>query len=94
MPLMIKATSLALAEFPELNASVSEDGTNLIIKGSHNIGLAMDTPNGLLVPNVKDVRSKSLHMRRGLERATRPAAPPCPPCRAALPALSRRAASV
>jgi len=60
MPLIIKATSLALAEHPLLNSSVSEDGSTLIKKGQHNIGLAMDTPNGLLVPNVKDVRSKSL----------------------------------
>jgi len=60
MPLIIKATSMALAEHPLLNSSVSEDGTTLIKKGTHNIGLAMDTPNGLLVPNVKDVRSKSL----------------------------------
>ena len=50
----------ALAEHPLLNSSVSEDGSTLIKKGQHNIGLAMDTPNGLLVPNVKDVRSKSL----------------------------------
>ena len=60
MPLMIKAMSCALSEFPLLNSSVSEDGTTLIKKGAHNIGLAMDTPNGLLVPNVKDVQSKSL----------------------------------
>jgi len=60
MPLMIKATSLALAEFPLLNASVAADGATLVKKGAHNIGLAMDTPTGLLVPNVKDVRSKSL----------------------------------
>ena len=38
----------------------AEDGSTLIKKGSHNIGLAMDTPSGLLVPNVKDVRAKSL----------------------------------
>ena len=60
MPLILKATSLALAEHPLLNASVSDDGTALIKKGSHNIGLAMDTPNGLLVPNVKDCASKSI----------------------------------
>ena len=41
-------------------SSVSEDGTTLIKKGAHNIGLAMDTPNGLLVPNVKDCASKSV----------------------------------
>jgi len=60
MPLLMKATSLALAEFPILNSSVSEDGTEVIIKAAHNIGVAMDTPTGLLVPNVKDVRNKSL----------------------------------
>jgi len=60
MPLLIKATSLALAEFPILNSSISVDGSEVIVKGSHNIGLAMDTPTGLLVPNVKDVQSKSL----------------------------------
>ena len=60
MPLILKATSLALAEHPLLNSSVSEDGTTLIKKGAHNIGLAMDTPNGLLVPNVKDCASKSV----------------------------------
>ena len=60
MPMLIKATSLALAEFPLLNSSISADGTELVFKGSHNIGLAMDTPTGLLVPNVKNVQSKSL----------------------------------
>lgn len=60
MPLIVKATSLALARYPELNASVSADGTELIVKGQHNIGVAMDTPSGLLVPNIKDVRNKTL----------------------------------
>ncbi|KAL1507986.1 hypothetical protein AB1Y20_007588 [Prymnesium parvum] len=60
MPLLMKATSLALADFPLLNSSVSDDGTHIIIKAAHNIGVAMDTPSGLLVPNVKDVRNKTL----------------------------------
>jgi len=60
MPLKIKAASLALSEFPLLNSSVSEDGKSVIIKGRHNIGLAMDTPSGLLVPNVKDCQDKSI----------------------------------
>lgn len=60
MPFKIKAASLALSEFPILNSSVAADGTSYTVKGSHNIGLAMDTPTGLLVPNVKDVQNKSL----------------------------------
>ena len=39
---------------------MSDDEKTLTLKGSHNIGIAMDTPNGLLVPNVKDVQSKSI----------------------------------
>jgi 2-oxoisovalerate dehydrogenase E2 component (dihydrolipoyl transacylase) len=60
MPLIVKATSLALAEYPTLNSSVSDDGTELIVKAAHNIGVAMDTPTGLLVPNVKDVGNLSV----------------------------------
>lgn len=56
MPILLKATSLALSEFPILNSSIAADGTSYTMHGTHNIGLAMDTPNGLLVPNVKDVR--------------------------------------
>lgn len=60
MPLIVKATSLALTHFPELNSSISEDGTQLIVKAAHNIGVAMDTPSGLLVPNIKHVQHRSL----------------------------------
>jgi len=60
MPLLMKATSFALAEFPLLNSSVSQDGTQVVFKAAHNIGIAMDTPTGLLVPNVKDVQRKTL----------------------------------
>lgn len=60
MPMMIKATSLALRQFPELNATVDAEATEIIQRGSHNIGIAMDTPRGLIVPNVKNVQDKSL----------------------------------
>ncbi|XP_036452675.1 lipoamide acyltransferase component of branched-chain alpha-keto acid dehydrogenase complex, mitochondrial-like [Colossoma macropomum] len=60
MPFFIKAASLGLLQFPILNASVDEGCQNIIYKGSHNIGLAMDTPQGLLVPNVKGVQALSV----------------------------------
>lgn len=69
MPLLMKATSLALADFPLLNSSISADGTEIIFKASHNIGIAMDTPSGLLVPNVKNVQDKTvLQLAADLER--------------------------
>ncbi|KAG2383529.1 hypothetical protein C9374_004200 [Naegleria lovaniensis] len=60
MPFIIKAVSLALNEYPVLNSSLSEDETEIIYKADHNIGVAMDTPNGLLVPNIKRVQNKSI----------------------------------
>eukprot|EP00320_Phaeocystis_rex_P003939 CAMPEP_0119079538 /NCGR_PEP_ID=MMETSP1178-20130426/107615_1 /TAXON_ID=33656 /ORGANISM="unid sp, Strain CCMP2000" /LENGTH=91 /DNA_ID=CAMNT_0007062063 /DNA_START=18 /DNA_END=290 /DNA_ORIENTATION=+ len=45
MPLLVKATSLALSEHPLLNSQISADGKQLVFKASHNIGVAMDTPN-------------------------------------------------
>lgn len=60
MPLLIKATSLALVKFPMLNATVTSDVTEMIYHGQHNIGVAMDTPKGLIVPVIKGVQSKSV----------------------------------
>ncbi|KDO30997.1 hypothetical protein SPRG_04185 [Saprolegnia parasitica CBS 223.65] len=60
LPLMIKAASLALKYYPVLNASVSEDESSITMHAQHNISVAMDTPKGLLVPNVKNVESKSV----------------------------------
>ncbi|KPP66334.1 alpha-keto acid dehydrogenase complex, mitochondrial-like, partial [Scleropages formosus] len=54
------ATSLGLLQFPILNASVDESCSNITYKAAHNIGLAMDTPQGLLVPNVKNVQALSI----------------------------------
>lgn len=53
MPLIVKAASLALSEYPVLNASLDANCENLIYKANHNIGVAMDTPNGLVVPVIK-----------------------------------------
>ena len=56
MPFIIKSVSLALNEYPILNARMSPDQTEIIYHDDHNIGVAVDTPHGLLVPNIK-VRS-------------------------------------
>lgn len=60
MPFILKATSLALKQYPILNSSVNADVTKLIYKASHNLGIAMDTPQGLLVPNIKNVQALSI----------------------------------
>jgi 2-oxoisovalerate dehydrogenase E2 component (dihydrolipoyl transacylase) len=60
LPFLIKATSLALSSYPQLNAQLSAAGDSLLHRGSHNIGIAMDTPRGLIVPNVKAVQSRSV----------------------------------
>ncbi|KAE8375130.1 2-oxoacid dehydrogenases acyltransferase-domain-containing protein [Aspergillus bertholletiae] len=60
---VIKAVSLALNEYPILNAKVdtsNPDKPQLIMRPRHNIGVAMDTPQGLIVPNVKDVANRSI----------------------------------
>ncbi|XP_039204424.1 lipoamide acyltransferase component of branched-chain alpha-keto acid dehydrogenase complex, mitochondrial [Crotalus tigris] len=60
MPFFLKAASLSLLHYPILNASVDEDCQNITYKASHNIGIAMDTGLGLLVPNVKNVQACSV----------------------------------
>ena len=61
LPFMVKALSLALTEFPIINASVSDDGTAVDYHSSHNIGIAIDTGNGLIVPNIKAVQRLSIY---------------------------------
>ncbi|GLP96242.1 dihydrolipoyllysine-residue acetyltransferase [Paraferrimonas sedimenticola] len=60
MPFFIKALSLALKEFPVLNARVNDDCTEITYVEDHNIGLAVDSPMGLLVPNIKQCQNKSI----------------------------------
>lgn len=60
LPFFVKALSLALRQFPLLNSSISSDGQNLVIHPNHNIGVAMDSPKGLVVPVLKDVQRKSI----------------------------------
>lgn len=62
LPFIIKAVSIALQQYPMLNARVdlTADKPALVHRTQHNIGVAMDTPAGLLVPVVKDVGAHSI----------------------------------
>ncbi|SIN87469.1 pyruvate dehydrogenase E2 component (dihydrolipoamide acetyltransferase) [Sulfurivirga caldicuralii] len=57
---IMKAVVAALKQFPNMNASLSEDGERLIVKKYYNLGIAVDTPNGLVVPVVRDVDQKGI----------------------------------
>ena len=57
---LIKASVSALKKFPELNSSLSADKENLIYKHYYNIGIAVDTPDGLVVPVLKDADKKGI----------------------------------
>jgi pyruvate dehydrogenase E2 component (dihydrolipoamide acetyltransferase) len=58
---IIKALVAAMKQFPSFNSSLSADGENLILKKYVNIGIAVDTPNGLVVPVLRNVDSKSIN---------------------------------
>eukprot|EP00118_Oscarella_pearsei_P011007 m.70535 g.70535 ORF g.70535 m.70535 type:complete len:474 (+) comp35698_c0_seq4:34-1455(+) len=75
MPFFIKAASAALTQYPVLNSHLNDDCTEILFKASHNIGVAVDSPDGLIVPNVKAVQSRSIYeialeLRRLRELAT------------------------
>ncbi|MEQ1528528.1 MAG: 2-oxo acid dehydrogenase subunit E2 [Methylococcales bacterium] len=58
---IIKALVAAMQQFPSFNASLSSDGENLIVKKYFNVGIAVDTPNGLVVPVLRNVNNKSIN---------------------------------
>ncbi|SDB18435.1 pyruvate dehydrogenase E2 component (dihydrolipoamide acetyltransferase) [Pseudidiomarina indica] len=58
---IMKAAAKALREFPVFNSSLSEDGEHLIMKKYVHIGIAVDTPNGLVVPVIRDVDTKGIY---------------------------------
>lgn len=60
MPFFMKAISLALKEFPVINSQVNDDCSEITYFNDHNIGMAVDSKVGLLVPNVKQVQTKSI----------------------------------
>lgn len=57
---LMKAAAQALKQLPKFNVSLSRDGDNFIQKHYYNIGVAVDTPNGLVVPVIKNVEQKGL----------------------------------
>ena len=58
---LVKACATALHSYPRMNSSLSADGENLIVKKYFHIGVAVDTPNGLLVPVVRDADKKGVY---------------------------------
>ena len=61
LPFLMKATIRVLKEMPKLNSSLDHHEENLVIKNYYNLGIAVDTPNGLVVPVVKGVDQKSIY---------------------------------
>ena len=57
---LMKASVVALKQFPQFNSSLSADGESLVLKNYFHIGVAVDTPNGLVVPVIRDVDKKGL----------------------------------
>ncbi|NIC04695.1 pyruvate dehydrogenase complex dihydrolipoyllysine-residue acetyltransferase [Billgrantia bachuensis] len=60
LPFMIKACAFALRKFPQFNVSLKSDGETLVWKKYVHIGVAVDTPDGLMVPVIRDADKKSL----------------------------------
>lgn len=60
LPFIIKALIPALREFPYLNSSLDDEKQEILLKGDYNIGIATDTPQGLMVPVVKAADRKSI----------------------------------
>ncbi len=60
IPFIAKAVSVAMRQFPEVNAVMDEAASELVVRGSHDFGFAVDTPNGLMVPVIRGVQNKSV----------------------------------
>ena len=58
---IIKALVAAMQQFPSFNASLSADGESLILKKYFNVGIAVDTPNGLVMPVLRNANNKSIN---------------------------------
>lgn len=60
MAFIMKATILALKKFPNFNASFDQENEQMVLKKFYNIGMAVDTKDGLIVPNIKNADKKSI----------------------------------
>jgi pyruvate dehydrogenase E2 component (dihydrolipoamide acetyltransferase) len=60
LPFFIKAVQHALSEHPYLNASLDDENEEIVLKKYFNIGIAVDTPDGLMVPVIKDAEKKTI----------------------------------
>ena len=60
LPFIMKAVIKTLKEFPSFNSSLDHQGENLVIKNYYNLGIAVDTPSGLIVPVIKNADKKSI----------------------------------
>ena len=60
LPFIMKAVIKTLKEFPSFNSSLDHRGENLVIKNYYNLGIAVDTPSGLIVPVIKNADKKSI----------------------------------
>ena len=60
LPFLLRAVSVVLKEMPRFNSSLDHETENLILKKYINIGVAVDTPSGLVVPSVRDVANKTI----------------------------------
>ena len=94
---MLKAVVAALQQYPDFNASLDASGENLVLKQYFHIGVAVDTPDGLMVPVLRDVDKKGIvQLAKELgeisARAGRRRSPP-PTCRAAASRSPASAAS-
>ncbi|MFT5878933.1 MAG: pyruvate dehydrogenase E2 component (dihydrolipoamide acetyltransferase) [Moritella sp.] len=58
---IVKAVAKALADYPKFNTSISDDGESIIQKKYINVGVAVDTPNGLVVPVIRNVDQKGIY---------------------------------
>ena len=69
MPFIVKAVVAGLKDYPAMNASLDEEAGEIVFHGRYDIGIAVDTPAGLVVPVVQERRSEAAARDRGRDRS-------------------------